>query len=104
MGPWLQPAPALLTLPLGCWDSQGGLSKGKLISRDSFGADSMSRAVEEKVKSVWLQGCLQAVPISACDDRCLQQGDVKGPYHTAPLPRDRHIHAWRGQAQCHTDA
>lgn len=41
-GPWLQPAPALHMLSLGCWHSQGGLNEGKLIAGDSFGPDSMT--------------------------------------------------------------
>ena len=92
--PWLQPAPTLLILTLGCWNSQGGLNKSKLIAGDSFGPDSETELGEETVETyVWPQGCLQVTLISICDDRWLQQGDVEGPLPHTLLPREQiHTH------------
>lgn len=98
-------APVLLTLPLGCWDSQGSLNQNRLIPGDSFGPDSTTEFREEMVETyVWPRGCLQAMLISACDDRWPQQGVLEGTLPHTTLPKDRqtdtHTHTGGGYARC----
>lgn len=50
-GPRPQPAPARLPLPPGCWNSQEGLNKSKLIAGDSFGPNSMTELGNEEVET-----------------------------------------------------